>query len=91
MRVGSIGKFVGLERFTLTEGLGEKHRPPTEAFAASHATNAKFKLIIRFRLWASACHSNTARALAKPRTLNWRKPRLRKCALVHSMLAARSL
>lgn len=44
---------------------------------------------MRFRLWASTCHSNTARALIIPRTLKRCKPRLRRCALVHSMLAAR--
>ena len=31
--------------------------------------SAKFKAIIRFRLWASACHSNTARAFIRPHTL----------------------
>ena len=60
-------------------------------FSVSQVANAMFMAIVRLRLWASACHSSTARALLRPRTLKRCKARLRRCALVHSMLAARCL
>jgi hypothetical protein len=36
----------------------------------AQAWNAIFRLAMRMRLWASACHSSTAWVLASPRTLN---------------------
>ena len=88
-------KFVFWGESALIDGLvGRKHspfRPLAGPLSAAQAAKAKFKAIMRFKLWASACQSNTARALIIPRTLKRCKPRLRRCALVHSMLAARSL
>ena len=83
--------FVLWGEVALIDGLLRRNDSPLRPLSATQVANAMFMAIMRLRLWASACHSSTARALAMPRTLKRCKPRLRRCALVHSMLAARCL
>ena len=45
----------------------------------------------RIRLWASTCHKTIDKTFGRPRTRKCSRPWLRKSALTHSAVAARSL
>jgi hypothetical protein len=71
-------------------GLWARFSPFHQAAASPAAATAR-SVTVRITLWARANHRAMALTLAKPRTRNCYKPRLRAMALTHSAVAARSL